>query len=184
MNYDDATKELLTNLLSEKIGEKYLAKEIIQMKMQLEDDEIIKYCTERFEINLKNGKKETGYFDNLAKEVSRYPNLETGFIERHMEFIHWDTLIMNQEIPEWFILKHKNIIPTWGFILEFKDLSEAALDELEDIFENGCTCGSFYCCNNCQEEAEKFLMMDEYDAYYYGMTEEEIEEDNVRNVLW
>ena len=196
MNYDTTTMKTLTDLLSGKIGEKYLAKEIIQMKMELEDDEIINECIKRFEEKLEsrtNG-KEKRFFDNLSTEVSSYPNLTMGFIERHMDMIDWETLAMEQTLTEEFILKHKNAIDNWGFILEFQNLSEEALDELDEILEDNCLCDTSNRCDNCQESAEEYMNMDDHDAYYYGMTEEEREEemtrrdlrheDGMRNILW
>lgn len=183
MNYDTQTLKTLTDLLSYKIGEKYLAKEIIQMKIELEDDEIIAKAMKEYEenviknlynlVSIKKWSAEKSYFDDFGKTISRQPNLTAGFIERHLDVINWDTLAKEQDLPDSFWLKHKNIIPTWGYILEFQGLSEETIEELDEILQDTCLCNTQEPCENCQEVFEyNNVDADDVDIYY-GMNEDE-----------
>ena len=153
----------LTNFLTSKVGEKYVAMNIVRMKLKLEDDEIIDQSIVSFQLNLNNGKTiENSYFNNLAQEISKHKDITLGFIDRNLDVIDWDTLSICQILPEWFILKHKDNIPKWGFILEFQELSKESMNKLDEIIDDSCTCDTNSLCDNCQDQ--QIHTEDEYES--------------------
>ena len=102
---DDVNEYLL-----DKIKEKYLVKEIMSLKRQLE------WCDK---IN---------FFDNDWDLISRYITLSEEFMDLYEDKINWNMVSKFQRLSEDFIRKYQDRL-NWTYISTYQKLSEKFIIE-------------------------------------------------------